>query len=60
VHQENIRAILDWPTPRNVTELRSFFRLCSYNRWFVCGFSQLGALQTDLTKHGDFIWTEET
>ena len=32
VHQEKIRAILDWPTPRNVTELRSFFRLCSYYR----------------------------
>jgi hypothetical protein len=27
VHQENIRAILDWPTPRNVTKLRSFFEL---------------------------------
>lgn len=24
VHQENIKAILDWPTPRNVTELRGF------------------------------------
>jgi hypothetical protein len=32
VHQENIMAILDWPTPRNVTELRSFFGLCSYYR----------------------------
>jgi hypothetical protein len=55
VHLEKIRAILDWPTPRNVTELRSFFGLCNYYRKFVRGFSQVGAPLTDLTRHGDFI-----
>jgi hypothetical protein len=55
VHQENFRAILDWSTPKNVTELRSFFGLCNYYRQFVQGFSQLGAPLTDLTKHGAFI-----
>jgi hypothetical protein len=60
VHQEKIRAIMDWPTPKNVTELRSFFGLCIYYRWFVRGFSQLGAPLTDLTKHGAFIWTEKS
>jgi hypothetical protein len=43
VHQEKIKAILDWPTPRSLTELRSFFGLRSYYRRFVRGFSQLGA-----------------
>jgi hypothetical protein len=60
VHQENIRAILDWSTPRNVTKLRSFFELCSYYRRFVRGFSQLGEPLTNLTKHGAFIWTEKS
>jgi hypothetical protein len=32
VHQKKIRAIVDWPTPKNLTELRGFFRLCSYYR----------------------------
>jgi hypothetical protein len=60
VHQEKIKAILDWPTPKNVTELRSFFELCNYYRRFIQGFSQLGALLTYLTKHGAFIWTEKS
>jgi hypothetical protein len=60
VHQEKIRAILDWPMPKNLTELRGFFGLCSYYRRFVKGFSQLGAPLTDLTKKGAFHWTEES
>jgi hypothetical protein len=60
VHQEKIRAILDWSMPKNVIELRSLFWLCSYYRWFVWGFSHLGALLTDLTKHGAFIWTKKS
>jgi hypothetical protein len=60
VHQEKIRAILDWPTPRNMTGLRSFFGLSSYYRRFVQGFSHLGAPLIDLTKHGAFIWTEKS
>jgi hypothetical protein len=55
VHQEKIKAILDWSMPKNMTELRSFFRLCSYYRRFVWGFSHLGAPLTDLTNHGAFI-----
>jgi hypothetical protein len=60
VHQEKIRAILDWPMPRNVTELRTFFGLSSYYRRFVRGYSQLGAPLIDLTKQGTFIWTNES
>jgi hypothetical protein len=60
VHQEKIRAIMDWPMPRNITELRSFFGMCNYYKQFIWGFSKLGAPLIDLTKHGDFIWTEES
>jgi hypothetical protein len=60
VHQENIRAIVDWPAPKNLTELRGFFGLCSYYRRFVKAFSQLGAPLTDLTKKGVFHWIEES
>jgi hypothetical protein len=60
VHQEKIMAILDWPTPRSLTKLKSFFGLCNYYKRFVRGFSQLGAPLTDLTKKGVFQWTEES
>ena len=39
VHLEKIRAILDWPTPKNVTELKDFLGLCTYYRRYVSVFS---------------------
>ena len=58
VHQEKIQAILDWPTPRNVIELRSFLGLYTYYRRFFKGFSQLTAPLTDLIEKGAFSWGE--
>jgi hypothetical protein len=52
-------VILDWPTPRSVTELWGFFGLCSYYKHFVKGFSQLAAPLTNLTKKATFRWSEE-
>jgi hypothetical protein len=59
VHQEKIRAIIEWPTPRNVTELNSFLGIFTYYRKFVKGLSQLKTPLNDLTKKGAFIWIEE-
>jgi len=39
VHQEKIQVILDWPTPRNVIELRGLLGICTYYRRFVRGSS---------------------
>lgn len=58
VHQENIRAILDWPTPKNVTELRGFLGIYTYYKRFVRGLSQLATPLADLTKRGAFEWTQ--
>ena len=32
VHMENIRAILECPSPKNITELRVFIGICTYYR----------------------------
>ena len=58
VHQEKIRAILDWPTPRNLTKMKGFLGICTYYRRFVRGFSQLAAPLTNLTKREAFVWTQ--
>jgi hypothetical protein len=59
VPQEKIEAIMEWPTPKTLIELRGFLGMCSYYRKFVKGFSQLCAPLTDLTKKGAFKWDEE-
>jgi hypothetical protein len=59
VHQENIQAIVEWPTPKTLTELRGFLGIHNYYRRFIKGFSQLCAPLTDLNKKGTFRWSEE-
>ena len=55
---EKIRAILDWPTPKTVTELKGFLGLCTYYRRYVKGFYQFAAPLTDVTNKGEFTWIE--
>ena len=59
VKMENIKDILEWPSPKNITELRGFIRICTYYRKFVKGFSKLTSPLTDLTKKDAFKWNEE-
>ena len=58
VHEEKIRAIRDWPEPRNVMELQGFIGICTYYRKFVKNFSQLAVPLTYLTKKGAFSWSD--
>ena len=39
VHEEKIRAIRDWPKPRNETKVGGFIGICTYYRKFVKSFS---------------------
>jgi hypothetical protein len=59
VHQEKIKSIMEWPTPKTLIELRGFMGICTYYRKFVKGFSQLCSPLTGLTKKGAFKWNEE-
>ena len=59
MHMENIRAILEWPSPNNITELRGFIGIWTYYRKFVKGLSKLTSPLTDLTKKDAFKLNEE-
>jgi hypothetical protein len=59
VHHEKIQAIMEWPTPKTLTEIRGFMGMCTYYKKFVKGFSQLCAPLNDLTNKGAFKWDEE-
>ena len=48
---EKVKAILDWPRPQSVHDIRSFMGLASYYREFIRGFSQLAKPLTDLTRN---------
>lgn len=57
---KKIKAILDWPPPTNLTQLKRLFELCGFYRRFIKCFSQLAAPLTDLTKKGAFVWSKTT
>ena len=60
VQPEKVEAVKSWPTPRNLTELRSFVGLCSYYRRFIPGFADMAAPLHSLTrKDTRFSWGPE-
>ncbi|XP_024010546.1 uncharacterized protein LOC112085827 [Eutrema salsugineum] len=60
VDLEKIKAIEEWPRPKNALEIRSFFGLAGYYRKFMNGVSSLAKSLTRLTgKDAKFTWTEE-
>lgn len=59
VDLEKITTIAKWPTPRNMTNVRSFTRLAGYYRRFIKGFSQIAYPITSLQrKNVKFHWSE--
>jgi hypothetical protein len=45
---DNIKAIMDWPTPKYVDDIRSFMGLAGYYKRFIKGFSKIGHPITSL------------
>jgi transposase InsO family protein len=45
-----VAAVLEWPVPTSVHDVRSFLGLCSYYRRFVPKFAEVAAALTDLTR----------
>ena len=57
VDEEKVKAIKEWPTPKSITEVRSFHGLVSFYRRFVKDFSIIAAPLIEIVKKNvGFHW----
>ena len=57
VDEEKVKVIREWPTPKSITEVRSFHGLASFFWWFVKDFSTMATPLTEIIKKNvGFHW----
>lgn len=54
-----VQAIVNWPSPTSITQLRAFLGLAGYYRKFVQNFAQIAAPLTSLLRKDFFLWSSE-
>nr|GEW21899.1 reverse transcriptase [Tanacetum cinerariifolium] len=58
VDPTKVKAIKDWPLPKNLKQLRGFLGLAGYYRHFIAHYASLAASLTPLLRKDAFVWSE--
>ena len=59
-HPDNIKKIVDWPTPKTQTDVRAILGMGNYYRRFIRGYSQKVSPLVELTKQDvPFRWDKK-
>ena len=60
IDPKKIKAIEEWPIPKDVTDVQSFMGITGYYRRFIEGFSRIANPITSLQKKGKkFEWSQK-
>ena len=60
VDDRKIEAVLNWPLPHNITQLRGFLGLTGYYCRFVKGYACIAWPLTEMLKCNSFHWTPDS
>jgi hypothetical protein len=58
MESSKVKAVMEWPQPKNIKQLRGFLGLTGYYRRFIKGYAHIAGPLTDLLRKEAFEWND--